>query len=204
MLTWIRRTFFVLLLPLVCCPIVAQVLEPYGTLTFAEQRGLLDADPFSVSTGIYYREYNDLFVKDTIPINFVRTQRNMDPRSRSFGIGGSTSYDMFIIGDVHKFSWVALVLADGTQVKYSRISPGTSFANGVFEDRADPTEFFGSRISWNAHGGWAVKLLDGREYTVQGCGAASKPGQCAVTEIKNARGERLTIQRDRDGNIQRI
>lgn len=128
----------------------------------------------------------------------------MDPRSRSFGIGGSTSYDMFIIGDVKKFSWVALVLADGAQVKYSRISPGTSYADGIFEDKIDASEFLDSKISWNGRGGWTVKLSDGREYTVQGCGPASKPGQCAVTEVKNARGEHLTIQRDRDGNIVRI
>jgi len=73
------------------------------------------ADPFDVGTGIYYREYEDLSVKDTIPIDFVRTQRNMDPQSRSFGIGGSTSYDMFIVGDVNKFSWVALVLTQNNE-----------------------------------------------------------------------------------------
>src|SRR5215467_12811965 len=55
------------------------------------------ADPFYVVTGIYSRAYADLFVKDSVPIQFSRTQRNMDPKSRSFGIGGSTSYDMFII-----------------------------------------------------------------------------------------------------------
>src|SRR5439155_20783058 len=42
------------------------------------------------------------------------------------------------------------------------------------------------------------------EYTIQGCGAKSKPGQCAVKEIKNSQGDHLTIGRDPDGNIQRI
>ena len=143
-------------------------------------------------------------MKDTIPIEFVRTQRNMDQRSRSFGIGGSTSYDMFIIGDVHRFSWVALVLADGSQERYARISPGAGFADGVFENRTTLDKFYGSRIVWNQHGGWRVSLRDGAEYTVQGCGATSKPGQCALTEIKNLAGDRLRIQRDRDGNILRI
>jgi YD repeat-containing protein len=162
------------------------------------------ADPVDVGTGIYSREYVDLFVKDSLPINFVRTQRNMDPRSRSFGIGGSTSYDMFIVGDVVNFSWVALVLADGSQTRYARVSPGHGFADGVFENRASPGEFLGSRISWNQHNAWTVALRDGTEYTVQGCDAKSKPGQCAVSEVKNANGERLTVQRDRDGNILRI
>jgi YD repeat-containing protein len=163
-----------------------------------------DADPFDIETGIYYREYTDLFVPDTIPIKFVRTQRSMDSRSRSFGVGSSTSYDMFIIGDVQKFSWVALVLADGGQIRFTRISPGTGYADGVFENRATPGEFRGARISWNGRNAWTVIRPDGMGYTVQGCNANSKPGQCAVTEIMNRAGARLTIQRDRDGNILRI
>jgi YD repeat-containing protein len=205
MLNWIRLLMAALSLPFGYSTIAAQVLQPSGLAKTAQEAKVTDGDPFDLSTGIYYREYKDLFVKDTIPIDFVRTQRNMDPRSRSFGIGGSTSYDMFIIGDVEKFSWVALVLADGGHVKYSRISPGTSYADGVFEDKDDASEFFDSKISWNGHGGWTVKLHDGREYTVQGCSpATTKPGQCAVTEVKNASGERLTIQRDPSGNIVRI
>jgi hypothetical protein len=170
--------------------------------TFHEK--ITAADPFDVGTGIYFREYRDLYIEDTIPINFVRTQRNMDPRSRSFGVGASTSYDMFIVGDVYKFSWVALVLADGSQERYARISPGTGFADGVFENKTTLDKFFGSRIVWNKRGGWTVSLRDGTEYSVQGCGAKSKPGQCAVKEMKNAQGDRLTIQRDREGNILQI
>jgi YD repeat-containing protein len=49
-----------------------------------------------------------------------------------------------------------------------------------------------------------VSLGDSTEYTVRGCGANSKPGQCAITEIKNAQGDRLTVDRDREGNILKI
>lgn len=163
-----------------------------------------DADPFDVSTGIYSRTYSDLFVKDTIPIDFVRAQRNMDPRSRSFGLGGMTSYDMFIIGDVDEFSWVALVLADGAQIRYARTSPGKGFADGVFEEQSTPGLFFKSRIAWDQHHAWTVTLSDATEYSVHGCNPASKPGQCAVLQIKNKNGELLTITRDPDGNITRI
>jgi hypothetical protein len=162
------------------------------------------ADPFDVETGIYSREYADLFVKDSVPIQFSRTQRNMDSKSRSFGVGGSSSYDMFIVGDVQNFSWVALVLADGSQVRYARISPGSGFADAVFENLATPGAFPRSRISWSPKGDWTVALRDGTELTVQGCNARSKPGQCALSEIKNAKGERLTVQRDKDGNILRV
>src|SRR2546423_1138222 len=141
---------FILLLLLRYVPTVAQVQKPNGILNSAHDH-ITAADPFDVSTGIYSREYRDLYVEDTIPMDFTRTQRNMDPRSRSFGIGGSTSYDMFIIGDVYKFSWVALVLADGSDERYVRVSPGYGFRDGVFENKTSLDKFFGSRIVWNQH-----------------------------------------------------
>src|SRR5258708_23440205 len=183
----------------------AQVHQPLEVNGNRAGFGVKAADPFDVGTGIYYRTYLDLLMDDTVPIRFERTQRNRDLRSRSFGIGGSTSYDMFIIGDVEKFSWVALVLADGGQVRYARVSPGTSYGDGIFEDQATPGEFLGSRISANWwRGNWNVALKDGTQFTVQGCDRNSKPGQCAVTEIKNKSGERLKVKRDGDGNILRI
>jgi len=198
-----RRALLVLSFLITCVSAIAQVQQPSDIFKQTHDN-ISAADPFDVGTGIYYREYEDLFVKDTIPIDFVRTQRNMDPQSRSFGIGGSTSYDMFIIGDVNKFSWVALVLADGGQERYVRVSPGTGFADGVFENKTTLDRFYGSRIAWNQRGGWEVSLRDGSELTIQGCRPTSKPGQCAVTEIRNPKGDQLTVTRDRDGNILRI
>jgi YD repeat-containing protein len=198
-----RRALPVLSFFITAVSAIAQVQQP-ADIVKQTHDNISAADPFDVGTGIYYREYEDLFAKDTIPIDFVRTQRNMDPQSRSFGIGGSTSYDMFIIGDVSKFSWVALVLADGSQERYVRVSQGTGFADGVFENKTTLDRFYGSRIAWNQHGGWKVSLRDGSELTIQGCRPTSKPGQCAVTEIRNPKGDQLTVTRDRDGNILRI
>jgi YD repeat-containing protein len=198
--------FFLSVLSLFVAPLtVAQVHQPIEYNRNQVAFGVKAGDPFDVETGIYYRTYLDLFIDDSIPIRFERTQRNQDARSRSFGIGASTSYDMFIIGDVNQFSWVALVLADGGQIRYARVSPGTSYSDGVFEDQATPGKFLGSRISWNGgHGNWTVALKDGTQFIVQGCNANSLPGQCAVTEMRNQAGERLTIKRDADGNILRI
>ena len=138
-----------------------QIQEPSGLLTSPERAKA--ADPFSVATGVYSRAYTDFSINDSISIQFVRTYRNMDTLSRSFGIGTSTSYDMFIIGDTSKFSWVALVLADGSRIQYTRVSPGTSYADGVFEAQTTPDEFLDSKLYWNGHGAWTVKLINGLE-----------------------------------------
>src|SRR6266496_3513517 len=144
---------FVLLFLMASSSAIAQVQQP-DKLFQSSHDNITAADPFDVGTGVYFREYEDLHVDDTMPIDFVRTQRNMDPRSRSFGVGGSTSYDMFIIGDVTKFSWVALVGPNGEQDRYERVSPGTGFADAVFENKSSLNKFFGSRIEWKRSGGW--------------------------------------------------
>jgi YD repeat-containing protein len=160
------------------------------------------ADPVLVCCGIYEREYTDLYVEDNIPIDFVRTQRNMDKNSRSFGIGSSTSYDMFIIGDT-AFTWAALVHANGSRSTFRRVSPGNGYADAVFEDESDPSEFYGARIAWN-NGAWIVKLRNGMQYIIRGCNQSMKTGQCGVIRVTNQKGDSLNIQRDPDGNIVRI
>lgn len=182
---------------------LAQVSAPAEWKRDRPAAGISDADPFDIVTGMYHREYPDLFVEDSIPLNFFRTQTNMDNRSRSFGIGASTSYDMFIIGDGKKFSWVALAQPDGSQIRYERITPGTGFAEAVFKNTTAPNEYLGSIIFWEK-GNWTIRLMNGTEFTVQSCSPATNhPGQCGVSEIRS-KGEKVTIKRDRDGNIVRI
>jgi YD repeat-containing protein len=162
-----------------------------------------DADPVDLGTGLYIRSNTDLDLKDSIPIQFTRVYRNADPRSRAFGVGTSNSYEMFIVGDSAKFSYVELILADGSRLHYNRISPGQDFASAVFEDTNDPTEFYRSRIRWNGNG-WTVELQDGSSYKLRACNGNSKPGQCGVVEFRNAKGEVLQVVRERNGNVSRI
>jgi YD repeat-containing protein len=162
-----------------------------------------DADPVDLGTGLYIRSNTDLDLKDSIPIQFTRVYRNADPSSRAFGVGTSNSYEMFIVGDSAKFSYVELILADGSRLHYNRISPGQDFASAVFEDTNDPTEFYRSRIRWNGNG-WTVELQDGSLYKLRACNGNSKPGQCGVVEFRNAKGEVLQVVRERNGNVSRI
>lgn len=162
-----------------------------------------DADPVDLGTGLYIRSNIDLDLKDSIPIQFTRVYRNADPRSRPFGVGTSNSYEMFITGDSATFSYVELILADGSRLHYNRISPGQDFASAVFEDTNDPTEFYGSRIRWNGNG-WTVELQNGSSYKLRACNDNSKPGQCGVVEFRNPKGEVLKVVRERNGNISRI
>ena len=67
-----------------CRLLNAQVAESAKSPALPKQQPVLAGDPFDARTGVYYREYHDLFVPDTIPIDFVRTQRNLDSRLSCF------------------------------------------------------------------------------------------------------------------------
>jgi len=160
-------------------------------------------DPVDLQTGLYVRSNTDLYLKDSIPIQFSRTYRNADSRSRAFGIGTSLSFDMFIVGDSTKFTYVELVRPDGGRMHYDRISPGQDFATATFEHTSTPTVFYRSRITWNGKG-WTVTLQNGSTYKLRGCNGNSKPGQCGLIEFRNSKGEVLQVQRELNGNVSRI
>jgi YD repeat-containing protein len=163
-----------------------------------------DGDPIDLYSGLYMRTNTDLAVQDTLSIGVQRTYRNADSRSRSFGIGTSHLYDMFIVGDAVRFTYVKLVLPDGAPMRYERISPGTGYANGVFEHTSTPTIFYGSRIFWNGTG-WTVSLRDGSSYKLLGCSPGStRPGQCGLIEYRSSRGEVIGVERAANGDITRV
>ena len=114
--------------------------------SFSPRNMQVDADPFQLPTGIYYRNYTDFEIKDDIPIDLVRTQRNRDPESRTFGRGASSSYDIYVAGDALKFSWLALYFPDDSWATFKRINPGIHFYDGIFEN-TEPGEFLHARIA---------------------------------------------------------
>jgi hypothetical protein len=80
----------------------------------------------SLATGEFIYEKTDLALPDTIPLTFSRTYQNADSHSRSFGIGATDSYDIFMIGDKNPYTYQELVLPNGARVRFDRISSGTS------------------------------------------------------------------------------
>ena len=105
----------------------SQIADPAAVTrsrTVPQPASAKDADPVDLGTGLYVRNNLDLYLKDSIPIEFNRVYRNADPRSRAFGIGSSNAYEMFIAGDSAAFTYVELILADGSRLHYNRISPG--------------------------------------------------------------------------------
>jgi len=159
-------------------------------------------DPINLSTGLYVRTSVDLALFDVIPVVFSRTYRNRDFRSRPFGIGTNHSFGSFLAGDNRTFSYINLVLPNGTGIRYTRTSPGTGFVGSAFVHTSSPTEYRDSRLYWNGNG-FTIDLKNGSRYTFPSCDPALKK-VCTVSSYRDPAGHVIVMRHDRRMNMTRL
>ncbi len=159
-----------------------------------------DGDPVDLGTGLFVLNTTDLYIPDTIPITLRRTYRQNDTISRAFGIGSTHIYDIFLIGDTNPWTYVDLVLPDGSQIYFPRISPGTSYDDAVYQNTSGSTVFYGATMSWNGNG-WNMVLKDGTTLIFPDGILASDPQQAALLGIIDRNGNTVQLARDSSSNL---
>jgi RHS repeat-associated protein len=162
-----------------------------------------DGDPVDLGTGLFVLEKTDLALADVLPLTLHRTYRQNDTVSRSFGIGATHLYDMFLVGNTFPYTYIELILPSGTRVHFDRISPGTGYADAVYEHASTPSVFFKSRVSWNGNG-WDLLMKDGTRVTFREGFGASRPAQSAATRIQDRYGNAAVLTRNTDADLTRI
>lgn len=160
-------------------------------------------DPVDLYTGLFVLEKTDLALPDVIPIALTRTYRQADTRSRAFGIGATHPYDIFLVGDTFPYTYLELVLEDGARIHYDRVSPGTGFADAVYQHMATPTDWYQSSIAWNGNG-WTLTKKNGTILTFPDGFLITRPQQGALTSIQDRFGNLLTLNRDADANLTQV
>ena len=125
----------------------------------------VDGDPVDLGTGLFILRETDLVLPDVLPVALMRTHRwgTTHEGVRPFGFGSAHPYELFLVFD-SQFQAMDLILPDGGQVHYPRITPGTGTTNVVFEHTATPSIFFKSRIK-EVKDRWELTLNDGATYT---------------------------------------
>jgi RHS repeat-associated protein len=158
--------------------------------------GAEGGDPVDLNTGLFVLQKTDFFIPDILPLALTRTYRPNDTVSRSFGIGTTFPFDIFLFS-AQQFQEADLILPDGGRVHYVRISPGVGFDDAEFEHTSTPTVFYKSRIKWNGNG-WNLTLKDGTVYVF---------GETAPLQaIQDRYGNKITISRAGSpvGNITQV
>lgn len=163
--------------------------------------GFLGGEPVDLGTGLFVYNKTDLYLPDVIPIKFTRTYRPNDGASRSLGVGTTDDYDIFLVGS--DYTYIELVMPDGSRMHCPRISTGTSFADAVFGCNSAPGPFFASKISWNGNG-WTLVRRDGMSYKFHDGFVASTARQGTLLSITDRNGNTLTVTRDSNFNATQI
>jgi len=153
----------------------------------------------SLSTGQFQHTEHDAAQSDVTPIDMARAYDSADLNQRAFGIGMTHPYDQFLFSK-NQWQEVDLVEPNGTRVHYARTSPGTGFADAIFES-SDPGPWTHSIIARNqARAGWDMTLRSGRK--------AFFPQFQPVTELTDANGNTTRIVREANngtsGKVTRI
>ena len=167
--------------------------------------GSSDGDPVDLGTGLFVYNKTDLVLPDIIPTALTRTYRQNDGGIRSFGIGTTNPYEMYIVGDNSNYG--ELILPDGGRIRYNKDTTRTDGAFG--EHLSTPSRFYKSVLKWIPNPSvWQIKLTDGTVYEFYVRFGSILNGSTARAELQSIRdryGNTLKIERDiRQGSDLRI
>jgi RHS repeat-associated protein len=154
----------------------------------------LAADPVDCSSGLFLHERTDFYVRDVIPLVVQRTHVSMDTLSRSFGIGASLSYDMFLVTDY--LSYVDLILPNASRIHYNC---GVTIC--VALGASNPT-YAGSIVTPSVSK-FSLRLKDGT-VLVFSLYVASNTHSGGLDSITDRFGNKVSLARDGTGNLTRI
>ena len=170
-------------------------------------KGAMDQFEVDLRYGAFVLRQTDLEVNDVFDVLLTRTYTAQDwagvNRIHAFGRNSSHPYDIAPLGTRRPYTEMDLTLEDSDFLHFKRISPGTGYANAVYQHTETSTRFYKATINWNGNG-WALRLTDGEEMFFPEAYSSKNMAQCAATEIRDATGDRLELQRDRKRNLLKI
>jgi YD repeat-containing protein len=155
-----------------------------------------------LSTGLYFREDDDLVLNTAMPVVLRRTYDSGDGFPRQFGINTTHPGEWWLHGGSDpRVPWAELILADGGRIRFTRISPGFFRASAVLRHEGTPTEFAGALLSWSAST-WNMKFRDGSLAVFHDC--SSRKEHCSLLERRDSKGHRIDYVRDATQTLLRI
>ena len=166
---------------------------PDGRQLYAPlHRGAVD-----LATGLYFRENEDLVVPGRPALILRRTYLSGYHASNQFGVGTLHNGEEYLIGDGERFQWVALILARGTRIEFTRTTPGTSLADAEYIHDTTDTEWRGATLIWTGLT-WILQKRDGATLTFKGCGPEPR-SVCSIIQSRDPEGRTTYYRRDPGG-----
>jgi RHS repeat-associated protein len=160
--------------------------------------GASAADPVDLGSGLFIYQKTDLTLPGILPVQLTRVYRPADANSYSFGTGTTSTYDMRLFSQ-NIYQTTELILPDGEDIHYARISPGTGMEDAVFQAQNTCTQYYASVIRWNANdNGWDLRLRTGLTYVF------AMDAEFGLSAIRDRFGNKVTLTRDSAGNLTQV
>lgn len=154
-------------------------------------------------SGMFVLRQTDLFVSDSMPLSLTRTYHPWDANSHAFGVGANHPYDVCPTGTRNPYTYLDLNLEDGRQIRFPRISKGTSYADAVYRHNETASEFYGAQIAWNGNG-WNLDFKDLHQFRFPESYNAKNFAQGAAVEMRDAKGHHIELKRSGPRNLERL
>lgn len=153
--------------------------------------------------GFVFPIRTDLFVEDIFPLAFTRSYFPRDDWSSRNRIFLPNVYDPYLMGSRHPYTYLDWWLPDRQSIHYQRISPGTGYADAVYENPSPGPVFGRSRVAWNGYG-WDLALEDGTTYLSPEAYSAKRPQQGSLVGIFDKEGNEVRLSRNSDGDLTEV
>lgn len=162
-------------------------------------------DPVDLSSGQFIYEKTDLAVADVLSLALKRTYITNDHYVRSFGIGCSNNYDIFMVGDANPYTYQELIEADGSSVRFNRTSSGTGFSDAVYKSTSPEGPWYGATISWSpgtmSGASWIMRRRDGLLYGFPEAAGKDDQVHQALVGVQDRYGNTVSLTRDPGANL---
>jgi YD repeat-containing protein len=152
-----------------------------------------------LTLGLLVQRKADFLLDGAFPLQFTRVYRNQDERSRAFGIGGTNSLEIYLIGQMGRY--VDLIMEDGARIHFEHdpVQHGQPFDTylerggwtGPFAN--SKVEYLGTTWRLTRRDGWVFFFpykpkWDGHRITI-------------LTSFSDAEGHDYEMKRDDKGNL---
>ncbi|MFC5438372.1 RHS repeat-associated core domain-containing protein [Rhodanobacter umsongensis] len=134
--------------------------------------GTTRSQPVDLQTGMFFHEWNDLAIRDVVPLTLTRAYRSDDNGSHAFGIGGNSNYGIHIYSADGNFSAPEVVMPCGEGIVFNLVSGSLAWPftpATIWEHTATNSAFYGATLQFlfdgtsdGAH--WILTMKDGTEY----------------------------------------
>lgn len=153
--------------------------------------------------GRFVLRQTDLFLPDTMPLALTRTYSSWSTGFRSFGVGASHPYEIAPYGRRNPYTYLNLMLADGSIIDYPRVSIGSGYRDAVYQHTSTSGVFYHTRIRWNGDG-WDLTFNDGSVDRFPEAYWAMNMEQGAQVGMRNPRGDEIRFERDTSRRLIRL